>query len=45
VLIYRARIPPEEAYDATLERLNALFIASFDNPLATLIITFQTSFV
>jgi hypothetical protein len=45
MLIYRAKIPLEEAYDATLQSLTALFVASFDNILAILVIIFQTSFV
>jgi hypothetical protein len=40
MLIYRAKILWEEAYDATLKRPNASFVASFDNILALLIITF-----
>ena len=35
----------EEACEATLERPNTSFIASFDNILAILIMAFQTSFV
>jgi hypothetical protein len=45
MVIYRAKIMPEEAYDATWERPNASLVASFDNILAIFIITFQTSFV
>jgi len=41
MLIYRAKILPEEACDATLERPNASFVTSFDTVLETLIITFQ----
>ena len=43
--IYWAKIPSKEAYDATLEKPNASFVASFDNILTILIITFQTSFI
>ena len=46
MLIYRAKIRLEEAYDFTLERPNASFVAFIDNnTLAILIITIQTSFV
>jgi hypothetical protein len=46
VFIYRAKIQSKEACDATLERLNVSFVASFDNILTILIIiTFQSPFV
>ena len=45
MLIYRDEMLSKEVYDATLERPNASFVACFDNILAILIITFQTSFV
>jgi hypothetical protein len=45
MILNRAKILLEEAYDATLEKPNASFIASFDNILGILIIKFQTTFV
>ena len=45
MLIYKAKIPSEKAYNATLERPSTSFVSSFDNVLAILIITIQTSFV
>ena len=40
MLIYRAKILNEEVYDATLERPNASFVASYNTILAILIIKF-----
>jgi hypothetical protein len=45
LILYIAKIPLEEAYDASLEKSNASFVASSDNISAMLIITFQRSFV
>jgi hypothetical protein len=45
LLIERAKIRSRKNGDATLERPDASSVASFDNILAILIITFQTPFV
>ena len=45
LLIDRAKILWEDTCGATLERPDASSVASFDNILAILIITFQTPFV